>query len=71
MTTFPRLLRRQQVEDLTGLSTSSLYRKMRSGDFPAPIDVGSGTVRWREDELAVWLESRPRAKGVSKVGATE
>ena len=46
------------------MSTSSIYRKVRSGDFPEPVDVGGGTVRWREDELLEWLESRPRARGV-------
>ncbi len=64
MTTLPRLLRRRQVEELVGMSTSSIYRKVRSGDFPEPVDVGGGTVRWREDELLEWLESRPRARGV-------
>ena len=64
MTTFPRLLRRSHVEALTGLSKSSIYRKVGTGEFPAPVDLGGSAVRWREDELCEWLESRPRA-GVS------
>lgn len=43
--TFPRLLRRQDVEQLVGLSCSTLYRKMRAGQFPEPVDMGGGSVR--------------------------
>ena len=32
-----RLLRREEVESITTLSRSSLYRKMRAGSFPEPI----------------------------------
>ena len=63
MTEHNRLLRRQEVEALTALSCSSLYRKMREGTFPEPIRVGSRAVRWRERELVDWLASRPRATG--------
>ena len=62
MTTFPRLLRRQQVEEMVGLSASSIYRRILARSFPAPVDVGGGSVRWVESELVDWLESRPRAK---------
>lgn len=63
MTEHNRLLRRREVEALTALSRSSLYRKMREGTFPEPIRVGSRAVRWRERELVAWLASRPRATG--------
>ena len=63
MTEHNRLLRRKEVEALTALSRSSLYRKMREGTFPEPIRVGSRAVRWRERELADWLAGRPRAAG--------
>ena len=63
MNTLPRLLRRKHVQELTGLSSSSLYRKIGSGEFPAPVDLGGHTRRWREDEIRSWIESRPRAGG--------
>ena len=40
-----RLLRRRQVEEITGLSRSSIYRLMRKGDFPAPVKVGPAAVQ--------------------------
>ena len=58
-----RLLRRRQVEEVTGLSPSSIYRLMRNGEFPAPVRVGPAAVRWKASDITVWLESRPLATG--------
>ena len=58
-----RLLRRRQVEEITGLSRSSIYRLMQDGEFPRPVKVGPAAVRWRSSDIKVWLESRPVAKG--------
>ena len=57
------LLNRKQVESMTGLSRSTLYRQMRTGTFPTPLKVGIRAVRWRPHDIAEWLESRPRATG--------
>ncbi len=58
-----RLLRRRQVEDITGLSRSSIYRLMRNGEFPLPIKVGPAAVRWKASDISAWLEARPLATG--------
>ena len=60
----PLLLSRADVERLCGLSTSSLYRAMRQGDFPEPLRIGARAVRWRSDEIGAWIEGRPRASGI-------
>ena len=57
-----RLLRRRQVEEITGLSPSSIYRLMKSGEFPRPVRVGRTAVRWRESDITAWVESRPEAR---------
>ena len=56
-----RLLRRRQVEEITGLSRSSIYRLMQDGDFPRPLRVGPAAVRWKTSDITNWLESRPLA----------
>ena len=61
-TTF-RLLPRREVESMTGLSRTSIYRLMRLGRFPEPVRVGPKAVRWNEEELVSWLTSRPKATG--------
>ena len=58
-----RLLRRTEVEERVGLSTSALYRQMRAGIFPAPLRIGPRAVRWPASEIEDFLASRPRATG--------
>ena len=58
-----QLLTRREVEHRVRLSRSSLYRKMREGSFPCPIQIGERAVRWQEAEVAAWIASRPRANG--------
>ena len=53
----PRLLRAKEVLDLTGISHSGLYARINKGTFPAPVKIGPKTARWREDEIAEWLET--------------
>lgn len=57
-----RLLRRRQVEELTTLSRSSIYRLMEDGKFPRPVRVGTNAVRWRWSDITHWLEARPLAR---------
>ena len=57
-----RLLRRRQVEEITGMSCSTIYRLMQDGAFPRPVRVGPAAVRWRQSDLTGWLESRPIAR---------
>ena len=58
-----RLLRREEVETRCGLARSSIYRLMRSGQFPEPVRVGPRAVRWPASEIEAWLSARPRATG--------
>ena len=58
-----RLLRRREVEEITGLSRSSIYRLMQEGEFPRPVKVGPAAVRWRASDIAAWVESRPVSTG--------
>lgn len=53
-----KLLRRPEVEALTGLSRSTLYDWMKRGAFPQPVKLGTRLVAWRESDIAAWLESR-------------
>ena len=58
-----KLLARPAVEEMTGLTRSSIYRLMRKGHFPEPKRIGERAVRWELDELTAWIENRPRATG--------
>lgn len=52
------LLRRPQVEARTGLSRSTIYDWMKSGNFPLPVKLGARLVAWRESDIRQWLETR-------------
>ena len=39
---------------------STLYEAMTDDDFPKPIRVRKRSVRWFEDEVVEWMESRER-----------
>lgn len=56
-----RMLRRPAVEAATGLSRSTLYRKIDLGEFPKPIRLSERAVGWPEDVIAEWLASRREA----------
>ena len=58
-----RFLRRREVEQMVGLSRTSIYRLMDSGDFPRPIRVGPRAVRWRLRDIEQWIAERPLTTG--------
>jgi len=56
------ILRTAEVARLTGLSRTTLWRLERSGEFPSRVRLGQNSVGWREDEIARWIEARPRCR---------
>lgn len=54
-----KLLTTEQTVKFTGLSTTTINRLRRDGDFVVPIRM-RGTIRYRLDELEQWLADRPR-----------
>ena len=52
------LLRRPQVEAITGLSRSTIYRLVAESKFPAPIRLTERSVAWPSDQIASWVDSR-------------
>ena len=61
-----RIIRRPEVETLTGIPRSTLYAKIADGDFPAPVKIGRRAVGWLEAEVHDWLDSRQRS--IHKLG---
>lgn len=53
-----RILRFPEVVNRTGLSRSSVYGRIRTGDFPAPVPLGAGrAVGFLEREVNGWIAS--------------
>lgn len=54
------LLKIQTVAAVTGLSESSIRRKVIVGTFPLPIKDGTRCTRWIAGEVTQWLKGRAR-----------
>lgn len=53
-----RLLRLRDVLDRVGLSTATLYRRIKAGEFPAPMKLSAGIARWRESQVDRWIAEK-------------
>ena len=53
-----QILRRKQVERLTGMSRSTIYLWIQQGTFPRPVSLGPRAVGWVEHEIQEWLAER-------------
>ena len=49
-----KFLRRAQIEELTGLSRSTIYERVKAGSFPKPIKIGNRAVAWLQSEIDAW-----------------
>jgi prophage regulatory protein len=56
-TTQPQLLRLPDVRRKTGLSRSSIYRRVADGTFPAPVKIGERSSAWSSEEVDGWIAS--------------
>lgn len=54
-TTTEKLLRVNQVEELTAMKKSKLYDLVKQGQFPAPVRIGPRAVRWRLSAVQNWI----------------
>jgi len=52
-----RILRLNAVLDRTGLSRSTLYRKMQDGTFPHNVKISTRSAGWRESAIEEWLRN--------------
>jgi len=53
---------------LLPFSTSTLWRKVRSHDFPAPIKASPNVTAWRVGDIREWLKSPGSYRSVRVVG---
>ena len=54
-----RMLRFREVIERTGLSRTTIWRRVRAKTFPAPIQLGPNSIGWPESVIIEWVESRP------------
>lgn len=52
-----RILSTQEVQRLTNLSRTTIWRMERSGKFPARVRLSSTRIGWRSSEIENWLNT--------------
>jgi prophage regulatory protein len=52
-----RILRLKVVLERTGLSRSTLYRKVQEGTFPKQVRIAARCAGWRESAVEAWLSN--------------
>lgn len=52
-----RILSTQEVQRLTNLSRTTLWRLERAGKFPARVQLSSTRIGWRHTEVQSWLKN--------------
>lgn len=52
-----RILRLNAVLAVTGLSRSTLYRRMQAGTFPKNLKISARCAGWRESAVEAWLRN--------------
>ncbi|CAB3786355.1 helix-turn-helix transcriptional regulator [Paraburkholderia fynbosensis] len=60
------ILRRRHVEERTGLSRSTIYRRMAAGTFPPAIRLGGRLVGWRAADIEQFLENPARYRAPAR-----
>jgi prophage regulatory protein len=52
------LFRRPIVEQVTGESRSTIYRKINNGTFTKPVSIGGDRVAWPANEVQALINAR-------------
>jgi prophage regulatory protein len=56
------LLRLPDVSRAVGLRKTAIYQRIRSGDFPPPVQLTERAVAWRTQDIEAWIRARPSTR---------
>ena len=56
-----KILPRKKTSEVVGLSARTIYREIKAGRFPKPVQLSARRVGWRESDLDAWLAARSAA----------
>lgn len=51
-----RIIRLKTVLSRTGLSRSTIYRKIAEGTFPSQLKISTHGTGWRESDINRWID---------------
>lgn len=50
------------IPHLVPFSVATLWRRVKTGDFPAPVRLSPRITAWRIEDIKAWLKSNPDPK---------
>ena len=53
-----KVIKLNEVKQITTLSTASIYRQIKDKSFPKQIKLGERSSAWFYDEIMQWLEDK-------------
>lgn len=53
-----RYINLAEVRRITGMGTTFIYARMKSGEFPKQVRIGGRAARWVESEVQEWSRQR-------------
>ena len=53
-----KILRLPETVERTGLSRSSIYAKIKTGEFPVPVRLGPRSIGFLESSIDHWIDTR-------------
>jgi prophage regulatory protein len=56
--TLPKLLTLKQLRSDLTLSRTTIWRGVRAGHFPRPVQLTPTRIAWREADVLAWLTAR-------------
>jgi prophage regulatory protein len=57
MPTPSKLIRIEEVSNITTLAKSTIWAKVANGAFPKPIKLGANVSVWRESDIVDWIDT--------------
>lgn len=66
-----RIIRMKTVQARTGLSKSTIYRKIAEGTFPAQIKISTTGAGWHESEINRWVANPAGWRKRSELGVDD
>jgi prophage regulatory protein len=59
------LINQAQVEEIVGFKKSTLWVKVKGGQFPQPVRISPGCTRWSRLEVLTWVEDRKAERQIA------
>ena len=53
-----RILRIKEVQEIVGVSRSTIWRMERKDEFPARVPLGTSSIGWLKSDIEAWLQTK-------------